>query len=64
MSDPPPVHLYVPPSRLRSSLILCGKGKEENPIHATEFGPQVTCPSCRALMHGLEPEPERDNPWA
>ena len=45
------VHLYVETAATPKERILCGDlsaGYVETKV--TEFGPEVTCPDCRALM--------------
>lgn len=55
MSDAaPPVHLYRPDGMTFPERILCRDVSDGLTTHVTEFGPQVTCPKCRAIMRGVD----------
>lgn len=52
----PRVHLYMVDPLLWPERVLC---RAKDATHVTEYGPQVTCPACRAIMRGLEPEDDQ-----
>lgn len=55
MTDQPrPIHLVMHDVRVFPEHVLCRR-PGEHPVHVTEYGPQVTCRACRAIMRGLEP---------
>lgn len=65
MAAPTPlVHFYVQSSRTFVGSILCCS-PTAGITHATEYGNQVTCQACAAILRARarQYDEEHDNPW-
>jgi hypothetical protein len=50
----PPVHFYVESGRTFPERILCGTPDRGMNTHVTEYGTQVTCPTCKAILRAAD----------
>ena len=55
----PPVHFYVPTGMTFAERLLCGQPDGGINTHVTEYGNQVTCKVCEALLLARESEAEQ-----
>lgn len=49
-----PVHFYVPTGETFAQKILCGNPEHGINTHVTEYGTQVTCAGCVAILRDRE----------
>lgn len=50
----PPIHFYVEKGETFAERLLCRNPDRGINTHVTEYGNQVTCPACKALLEGRE----------
>jgi hypothetical protein len=50
--QPIPVHFYVEVGQTFADRVLCHDPGQGLNTHVTEYGNQVTCEACRALLKG------------